>query len=224
MALRRRPAHSRSRPARSRLAHSNLAHPRPMRPARLVAALAASVLLLLGSSCSTTGADEPTRSSGQEGYVGVESNLSQIPPAERKPVPTVSGDSLDGQPVSTGDYPGMVVVVNIWGSWCPPCRKEAPALQSASEQTEDIAQFIGITVKDNDPAKPKAFVRANQITYPSIFNPTGDKLLSYAGSLPPSAIPSTLVIDAQGRLAVRVLGSISERTLVTIIEQVAAGG
>lgn len=194
----------------------------PGRPARLLAAAATSVLLL-GAACTTTGADEQTRSSGQEGYVGVESRLTEIPPAERKVLPTVSGDSLDGEPVSTGDYPGKVVVVNVWGSWCAPCRKEAPALQSASEQTADVAQFIGITVKDNDTARPKAFVRANEITYPSIFNPTGDKLLSYSGSLPPSAIPSTLVIDAEGRLAVRVLGTISERTLVTIIEQVAAG-
>ena len=198
--------------------------PGRVRSGRLAAAAALSLLLLLGSACSTTGADEQTRSAGQEGYVGVDGNLTQIPPAQRKAVPTVSGDSLDGKPVSTGDYPGKVLVVNIWGSWCPPCRKEAPALQSASEQTADVAQFLGITVRDNDPAKPKAFVRANAITYPSIFNPTGDKLLSYSGSLPPSAIPSTLVIDAEGRLAVRVLGPISELTLVTIIRQVAAGG
>lgn len=182
------------------------------------------MFLLLGSACTTTGADEPTRSSGQEGYVGVAGNLTQIPPAERKAVPTVSGESLDGQPVSTGSFPGKVVVVNVWGSWCAPCRKEAPALQAASEQTKKVAQFVGITVKDFDTAKPKAFVRANSITYPSIFNPTGDKLLSYSGSLPPSAIPSTLVIDADGRLAVRVLGPISEITLVTIIQHVAAGG
>ena len=192
-------------------------------PAALRRAAVVAVLLGVLTGCSTTGADEGTRSAGQEGYVGVEGNLTQIPPDRRTPLPTVAGESLDGTRLSTADYPGKVVVVNVWGSWCPPCRSEAPALQAASVQTKGEAQFLGITVKDYDPAPARAFVRANDITYPSIYNPTGDVLLGFAGALPPSAIPSTLVIDDQGRLAVRVLGPISELTLVTIIRDVAAG-
>ena len=193
------------------------------RPARVLGTLALLVLPLVATACSTTGADEQTRSSGQEGYVGVQGNLTQIPPAERKAVPTVSGPALDGGTVSTADYDDQVLVINVWGSWCPPCRKEAPALQAASTRTADVAQFVGITTKDADPAQPQAFVRANGITYPSIFDPTGATLLNFAGSLPPSAIPSTLVVDREGRLAARVLGPISERTLVDLVDDVAAG-
>jgi thiol-disulfide isomerase/thioredoxin len=195
----------------------------PRTPTRLLRALVVGVAVAVLAGCSTTGADEQTRSSGQTGYVGVKGNVTQIPPAERQALPTVAGTSLEGRPLSTADYRGKVVVVNVWGSWCPPCREEAPALQAASVATADVAQFVGITTKDADPAQPKAFVRVNDITYPSIFDPTGKTLLTFAGTLPPSAIPSTLVVDGQGRLAARILGPISERTLVTMVDEVAAG-
>jgi thiol-disulfide isomerase/thioredoxin len=181
------------------------------------------VVLGLLAGCAATGADEQTRSAGQEGYVGVKGNVTQIAPADRRPLPAVSGPSLDGRRVSTADYRDKVVVLNVWGSWCPPCREEAPALQAASVQTADVAQFVGITTKDADPAQPRAFVRVNKISYPSIFDPTGSTLLTFAGTLPPSAIPSTLIVDRQGRLAARVLGPISERTLVSMVDDVAAG-
>jgi len=138
-------------------------------------------------------------------------------------VPVVSGRSLEGTTVSTADYEGQVLVLNVWGSWCAPCRKEAPALQAASARTAEVAQFVGIATKDADPAPAQAFVRANGITYPSIYDPTGATLLTFAGTLPPSAIPSTLVVDREGRLAARVLGPISERTLVDLVDDVAAG-
>jgi thiol-disulfide isomerase/thioredoxin len=182
----------------------------------------AAVLLGVLAGCSTTGADEGTRSAGQEGYVGVQGNLTRIAPADREVLPTVSGTTLDDQPISTADYRGTVVVVNVWGSWCAPCRAEAPALQEASEKTKGQAQFLGITTRDNDPAQARAFVRAFGIGYPSIYDPDGAALLVFAGTLPPSAIPSTLIIDKQGRLAARVLGEISALTLVTMIEEVAA--
>jgi thiol-disulfide isomerase/thioredoxin len=188
-----------------------------------VRALVAGLVLGASVACTTTGADEPTRSAGQEGYVGVERNLTRVALADRKPLAPVAGTSLDGKPLSTGDYRGQVVVVNVWGSWCAPCRSEAPALQAASEKTKGRAQFVGITTRDNDPAQARAFVRAFGITYPSIYDPKGNALLAFAGTLPPSAIPSTLVLDTEGRVAVRVLGEISELTLVAIIDDVAAG-
>jgi thiol-disulfide isomerase/thioredoxin len=188
-----------------------------------VRALVAGLVLGASVACTTTGADEPTRSAGQEGYVGVQRNLTRIAPADREPLTPVAGTSLDGEPLSTGDHRGQVVVVNVWGSWCAPCRSEAPALQAASEKTRGRAQFIGITTRDNDPAQARAFVRAFGITYPSIYDPKGSALLAFAGTLPPSAIPSTLILDTEGRVAVRVLGEISELTLVAMVDDVAAG-
>jgi thiol-disulfide isomerase/thioredoxin len=139
-------------------------------------------------------------------------------------LPTISGPALgSNQTISTQEFRGKVVVINVWGSWCPPCRKEAPDLQAASVETKDIAQFVGITSKDYDPAPAQAFVRSFKITYPSIYDPTGKVLLAFAGKLPPSAIPSTMIIDREGRLAVRVLSEVSKITLVDMINDVADG-
>jgi thiol-disulfide isomerase/thioredoxin len=188
---------------------------------RMAAALAA---LLMLASCASAGADEQTRSAGQVGYPEVARNLTRVPPDQRKELPTVSGPALGGnRTISTQDYRGKVVVINVWGSWCPPCRKEAPDLQAASVETKNVAQFIGITSKDYDPAPAEAFVRSFKITYPSIYDPTGKVLLAFSGELPPSAIPSTMIIDQQGRLAVRVLSEVSKITLVDMINDVAEG-
>jgi thiol-disulfide isomerase/thioredoxin len=188
---------------------------------RIAAVLAATLIVV---SCARTGADEPTRSAGQVGYPTMPRNLTRIPPEQRQELPIVSGPALgSNRTISSQDYRGKVVVINVWGSWCPPCRKEAPDLQAASVETKDTAQFIGITSKDYDPAPAEAFVRSFQITYPSIYDPSGKVLLAFAGKLPPSAIPSTMIIDRQGRLAVRVLSEVSKITLVDMINDVANG-
>jgi thiol-disulfide isomerase/thioredoxin len=188
---------------------------------RIAVALAATLILV---SCARTGADEQSQNAGQVGYPTVPRNLTRISPDQRQVLPTVSGPALgSNQTISTQDHRGKVVVINVWGSWCPPCRKEAPDLQAASVETKDVAQFVGITSKDYDPAPAEAFVRSFKITYPSIYDPTGKVLLAFAGELPPSAIPSTMIIDREGRLAVRVLSEVSKITLVNMINDVANG-
>jgi thiol-disulfide isomerase/thioredoxin len=188
---------------------------------RTVMVLAAMLLL---AACAGSGADDQTRRAGEVGYPIVARNLTRVPPDQRKELPAVSGQGLgSNKPISTQDYRGKVVVINVWGSWCPPCRKEAPDLQAASVETKDVAQFVGITSKDYDPAPAEAFVRSFKITYPSIYDPTGKVLLAFAGELPPSAIPSTMIIDKNGRLAVRVLSEVSKITLVDMINDVADG-
>jgi thiol-disulfide isomerase/thioredoxin len=192
------------------------------RPVRVAGALVA--ILLIATGCTAAAENAPVGGS-EQGYPEVGRRLTQIPPAQRRPVPEVTGPALGGrgETLSSTAYPGKVVVLNVWGSWCGPCRKEAPALQAASEQTKDIAQFIGINTKDRSEAPAEAFVRTNRLTYPSIYDPDGRTLLAFAGDLPPSAIPSTLIIDTRGRLAVRVLGDISTITLVAMINDVANG-
>jgi thiol-disulfide isomerase/thioredoxin len=190
---------------------------------KLTVVLAVLVAMLV-TACSAGRIESPAREGGEQGYPEVTKNLTQIPPGQRRNLPEVSGRALGSEKtLSSKDFPGRVLVINVWGSWCGPCRKEAPALQAASDQTTAVAQFLGINTKDLDPAPAEAFVRANKITYPSIYDPSGRTLLAFAGDLPPSAIPSTLIIDAEGRLAVRILGEISTITLVTMINDVAAG-
>lgn len=184
--------------------------------------LAALLSLLLVAGC-TSGTGQTPQGSGQ-GYPTVKKNLTQIPPGERQVVKVLTGKQLGtDKQLSSADFPGKVVVINVWGSWCPPCQAEAKDLQSAHEQTAEISQFIGLTTKDADEAAPLAFNRSFGITYPSVFDPTGRALLTYAGYVPPSAIPSTLIIDADGRLAVRIHGPITATTLVTMINDVAEG-
>ena len=196
--------------------------PRPFRAVVVAAAVGASLLL---AGCSDNSADQPSGSANQQGYVGSDGALTRIAPDERTPGPTVSGIQLGAtdKTISTANYPGKVVVLNVWGSWCPPCRQEAAGLQAASVATKADAQFVGINTRDASAAAPEAFQRTQGVTYPSIFDPSGQSLLQLAGQVPPSAIPSTLVLDRQGRVAIRVLGQVSENTLTDMVAEVAAG-
>jgi len=196
------------------------------RTAPLTALLVTGLLLvgLLAAGCTTTGADEPVRSSGQTGYVGGQASLTQVAPSARKPAPVVSGRELGSdRTLSTADYAGKVIVLNVWGSWCGPCRAEAADLQQASVATARKAQFIGINSRDPDPATALAFTRAFSVTYPSIYDNEGKVLLNFAGNLPLSNFPSTLIIDPQGRIAARIVGQVSTITLVDLVDDIAAG-
>ena len=180
-------------------------------------------IVLLASGCDA-GANDPNAAGGQQGYPDVGRNLTLIPPAERTGLAEITGPDLAGDgTLSSKAYPGKVVVVNVWGSWCPPCRAEAADLQAASVETAEIAQFLGVTSRDRQTATAQKFVRENKITYPSIYDPSGQVLLPFSDVLPPSAIPSTMILDREGRLAVRVLGPISKITLVQMINDTANG-
>ena len=182
------------------------------------AALVVALLLAL-TGCS----GGSTTQGGDTGFVGGSGGLTTVAPGERKPAPEVTGTSLDGKAITLSNYRGTVVVINVWGSWCSPCRAEAPDLVKAATATQGKAQFLGINSLDTGKAQAEAFARAQKITYPNLYDPDGQLLLRFAGTLPPQAIPSTLVIDAQGRMAARVLGPTSERTLVGLIDDVVAG-
>ena len=191
---------------------------------RRVARLHLSEVLLALGLALIGGCGSPNTAGGQAGFPQTERNLTRIAPQQRQVLPEISGPALGTKQMLTSrGYPGKVVVINVWGSWCAPCRSEAPQLEAASRQTADTAQFLGITSKDYDPAQAIAFTRAFSINYPSIFDPTGKVLLNFAEVLPPSAIPSTMIVDSEGRLAARVLGPITETTLVDMIDDVASG-
>lgn len=185
---------------------------------------AAIVLALALTGCTTqTAGDENTRTRSQTGYIGGQS-LTRIPPDQRRPAPIAAGPSLADPSliVSSDDYPGKVVVVNVWGSWCAPCRKEAPELEAVSRSRRSVAQLIGLDIRDYDRAPATAFVRAFGVTYPQIYDPRGAQLIKFT-ELPPNGIPSTLIIDPQGRIAVRIVGAITRSTLTQMIDDVAAG-
>ena len=149
--------------------------------------------------------------------------VSQIEVADRGAMPRVTGSLLDGGMFDSADYPGTVLVFNVWGSWCVPCREEAPALQAVWEETRARGvQFVGVNVKDND-AAARAFEAEFGMTYPSIRTADSPKvLLAFRSSLPPGAVPSTLIVDREGRVATRVVGATTYQTLTRLVEEVLA--
>jgi thiol-disulfide isomerase/thioredoxin len=193
-----------------------------MSAGRQAGLLLVAVLLAALVGCTTqTAGDEETRTGSQTGFIGGQS-LTWVPLAERRLAPVATGPALsDDGTVSTADYLGKVVVINVWGSWCAPCRKEAPDLVAASKNNADVAQFIGLNIRDYDPAPARAFVRAFNVPYPSIYDPRGVELVKFT-DLPPSGIPSTLLIDRKGRIAARVVGTVSKTTLTQMIIDIAA--
>lgn len=180
----------------------------------------ASLTVLLAAAL-VTGCDQTM--GGTEGFVTGSGVVTLVEPAERSPAPEVAGTSLEGEPLTLTDFAGSVVVLNVWGSWCGPCRKEAPELVSAARQLDEAdVRFLGINVRDiSGRAAPRAFVDNFGIPYPSIYDPDSSTLLGFRNTLPPDAIPSTLVIDRRGRIAARVLGEVDESTLVDLVRDVA---
>ncbi len=183
---------------------------------RLVAAIGALVLV---AGCSGAGNRGTTT-----GFVSGNGQITVVAEAERKPAPTLKGNDLDGKPFTSETYAGKTLVVNVWGSWCAPCRKEAPALKLVSDEYADKdVQFIGILVRD-DVASARAFNRKRDITYPSIEDYSNRNGLGFASSLPAQAIPTTWIIDSKGRVAVRIVSeNLTASTLSGLIDDVQAG-
>lgn len=180
----------------------------------------ALLALLTLSACSATGEASDQAGEGAGFTVG-DGTVTIVPADQRTEASILEGTALDGTPLSTADYAGQAIVLNVWGSWCAPCRAEAPDLVEASETLGDDAAFLGVNTRDLDVAPAQAFERSFNLTYPSIYDPDGALLLGF-GQLPPKAIPSTLIIDEQGRVAARVLGAVDASTLVGIVGDVVA--
>jgi thiol-disulfide isomerase/thioredoxin len=141
-----------------------------------------------------------------------------VPPKDRDQPVRLVGRSIEGNVVDVAAHRGHPVVVNVWGSWCGPCRKEAPALQAAYVQLKPSGvAFLGIDTRDDDLAQAKAFQESFGITYPSIVDDGGSVLLNLRGVVTPSAVPTTLVLDEQGRVAARVSGPVDTTTLVGLV-------
>ncbi|MCJ1676321.1 TlpA family protein disulfide reductase [Streptomyces sp. APSN-46.1] len=141
----------------------------------------------------------------------------------RSAAPALAGADLDGKPVSLAEFRGQVVVLNVWGSWCGPCRAEADDLERLSGQTRaQGVRFLGINTRDRDRAAARSFVRAHGVGFPSLHDPTGELLLRFPPALlNPQTIPSTLVIDRHGRIAVSIGGAVTDEELRPLLARVA---
>ena len=148
--------------------------------------------------------------------------VSEYPADVRGEPVQLSGTTLTDDPLDVGDLRGHVVVINVWGSWCVPCREEAPVLARLSlEYADDGVRFVGVNVKDNR-AAALAFEDKYGIPYASIEDRDGQALLALSQHVPAQAVPVTLVLDTEGRVAARVIGLVRETTLTALLERVLA--
>jgi thiol-disulfide isomerase/thioredoxin len=180
-----------------------------------VVGLAAVLVLLAGCS----GTQEAVAGGGEFAFVapGGQTSITYDPPESRGTVTGISGDSLlrPGQTVGLQDHRGRVVVLNLWGSWCGPCREEVPDLQFVAEQTG--AAVLGIDLRDDRQAATD-FLRDRAVTYDSIYDNPGRTLVALSG-YPRNAVPSTLVLDKQHRVAAVDLLQIRPSELIPLIQR-----
>jgi thiol-disulfide isomerase/thioredoxin len=188
---------------------------------RLLGALAGAALLATG--CSTGSDAVDVNNGGEFRFVAGTPAGEVIPDAERASAPEFSGELLDGSEYSSTELAGDVAVINFWGSWCPPCRVESPQFQEVyTEVRADGVQFLGINVKD-ERQLADAFLQSKGITFPSLYDPRGEVALAFR-DYPANAIPSTIVLDRDGRVAAVYTGEISQDDLRRVLDRLLEEG
>jgi thiol-disulfide isomerase/thioredoxin len=171
-----------------------------------------AALLIL--ALSLTGCSGGGTSSSEESFVSGDGSTTFIKVSDRKIAPAISGLTLSGNQYTYSK--DKMAVVNVWASWCAPCRAEAPTLAALANKYTDVA-FIGILTRDN-PATAEAFQRRFKLPYPTIIDDS--ILIGFKGSLPANAIPSTVILDKKGNVAARISGAVTVAALTDLIEKV----
>lgn len=174
---------------------------------------AATAVLAMGV---LTGCSSGSGANTQESYISGDGSVTFIDAADRKAAPPLGGMTLTGTNYS--HIKGRITVVNVWASWCSPCRSEIPTLIALSKKYTDVT-FLGILTRDMPPAA-EAFARRFAIPYPTLIDDS--ILLGFRDSLPVNAIPSTAVIDKNGKVAGRILGEVTVASLSKLIERVSS--
>jgi len=189
---------------------------------RIAGAVAAAGLLVVGCASGT----DAVRQGGTFDFVspGGKTTIFYDPPSTRGRVGVLSGPDLmvAGATIRLSDYLGKVVVINLWGQWCGPCRAEAAQLEKVWRATADKGvQFVGIDVRDAQRQAPQDFVTDRHVSYPSIWDPSMRTLIALGASYPTSVIPSTVILDRRGRVAAIYLVALLAEDLQPTVDRVA---
>jgi len=188
---------------------------------RVLLALASAALV---AGCSTGSDQVDVNNGGEFRFVAATPAGEVIPVAERASAPEFSGALLGGGDFTSAELAGDVAVLNFWGSWCAPCRVETPEFQEVyAEVRDDGVQFLGLNVKETSDQFAHAFVDRFGIEFPSLYDPRGEVALAFR-DYPATAIPSTIVLDPQGRVAAVYTGTVSQEDLRRVIDLVLEEG
>lgn len=194
-------------------------------PERLRTRAVGAVLLaaLVMSGCST-GLDAVAQG-GTFQFVspGGKTDLFYDPPQSRGTIGDLSGPALmEDRTLRLSDFAGKVVVINVWGSWCAPCRTETPELEKVFDETEALGvAFLGIDVRDERSAA-RDFVTDRHVRYPSIFDPSMRSLIALGKGYPTSVVPTTMVLDRKHRVAAVFLRALLAEDLRPVVQRIAA--
>ncbi|MFF8960523.1 TlpA disulfide reductase family protein [Streptomyces sp. NPDC014894] len=195
---------------------------RAPRAALLTAVTVAGGLVL--SACGGEGAGK-TGGGDDSNFVTNTGGISTVAHGERKSTGDLSGETLDGGQLDVADLKGKIVVLNVWGSWCPPCRLEAAHFVKVSKDLKPKGvEFVGINTRDRQKGPALSFEKDYGVEYPSLFDPAGKLLVNGfpKGTLAPQAIPSTVVLDREGKIAARSLMALNEKQLRKMIDPLIA--
>ncbi|MFI2370430.1 TlpA family protein disulfide reductase [Streptomyces sp. NPDC018833] len=193
---------------------------RAPRAALLTALVAAGALTL--SACGEGG---KSGGGGDTNFVTGSGGISTVAKGERRSPNELKGETLEGDQLDVADLQGKIVVMNVWGSWCPPCRSEAPYFAKVAKETKAKGvEFVGINTRDANKGPALAFEKDYGIEYPSLYDPIGKLIVNGfpKGSLNPQAIPSTIVLDRDGKIAARSLKALDDEELHKIIDPLIA--
>ena len=204
----------------SRASHATSRVTRPARAAWLGLLAATSALAVSG--CTGGGVAATSPANNGQSFVSGSAGTTLYRAGSGPVAPVVSGPLVGGGRLSLAAYRGHVVVLNFWGSWCPPCRAEAPSLGQLDRQLSPSGvRFLGIDIRDS-PATAEAFMSDFRISYPSLNDPSDNLALDFRDTVPPAGIPTTLVISRGGRIAARVIGGVTYDGLKQLIQRAVA--
>jgi len=183
-------------------------------------ALAAAGALALAGCTAMGSVDEQARAGDSKDYIAGDGSVAELAPASRTEPVEASGTTAEGDQLALADLRGEVVVLNLWYAACGPCRDEAADLAAIARESEaDGVRFVGINTRD-DAATALAFQDTFNVPYPTIMDRQGSAVLALRGQLVPNAVPTTLVVDREGRVAARVSGRADASVLRTLVQDV----
>ncbi|MGW5876317.1 TlpA family protein disulfide reductase [Nocardiopsis terrae] len=181
---------------------------------RLSAASLAAVLALSGCA----GGNEIESGGEEDRFISGDGSATVFETGEREAVPDVTGTTFDGDEISLSDYSGEILVLNVWASWCGPCRAEQPVLDEVYTEYGGLGvDFLGVNIKDDETAA-LAYTDNKDVPYPSLYDQPGEIPQAFRDTVPPRAIPSTLVIDPDGNIAARVIGPTTYGQLTGLLD------